>query len=77
MLYTLFPGLGFFTVALAGALAGFLWWNAYPAKVFMGDTCSLALGAALAGVAIIGKQEFALYTRPAADATRCGRINSA
>ncbi|HZO91047.1 MAG TPA: phospho-N-acetylmuramoyl-pentapeptide-transferase [Chthonomonadaceae bacterium] len=51
---------GFFAAALAGALAGFLWWNAHPARVFMGDTGSLALGAALAGVALIGKQEIAL-----------------
>ena len=37
--------------ALAGACAGFLWWNASPAKIFMGDTGSLALGGALAGIA--------------------------
>ena len=36
---------------LAGACAGFLWWNASPAKIFMGDTGSLALGGALAGIA--------------------------
>ncbi len=54
------PDLAFFAVALAGALAGFLWWNAPPARVFMGDTCSLALGAALVGVALMGKQEIGL-----------------
>jgi phospho-N-acetylmuramoyl-pentapeptide-transferase len=54
------PDLAFYCLALAGGLAGFLWWNAHPAKVFMGDTCSLALGAALAGVAILGKQEVGL-----------------
>jgi phospho-N-acetylmuramoyl-pentapeptide-transferase len=54
------PDLGFYCVALAGALAGFLWWNAPPARVFMGDTASLALGATLAGVAIMGKQEVGL-----------------
>lgn len=54
------PDLAFFAVALAGALAGFLWWNAPPARVFMGDTASLALGAALVGVALIGKQEIGL-----------------
>lgn len=54
------PELGLFTVALAGGLAGFLWWNAHPAKVFMGDTGSLPVGAALAGAAIAGKQEMAL-----------------
>lgn len=37
--------------ALGGSLAGFLWWNASPAKIFMGDTGSLALGGALAGLA--------------------------
>ena len=37
--------------ALAGACTGFLWWNASPAKIFMGDTGSLALGGALAGLA--------------------------
>jgi phospho-N-acetylmuramoyl-pentapeptide-transferase len=47
----------FFCVALAGSLAGFLWWNAHPARVFMGDTASLAIGAGLAGAAIMGKQE--------------------
>jgi phospho-N-acetylmuramoyl-pentapeptide-transferase len=54
------PDLGFFCIALAGALAGFLWWNAHPANVFMGDTSSLALGAALAAVALLGKQEIGL-----------------
>ena len=38
--------------ALAGACGGFLWWNASPAKIFMGDVGSLALGGALAGLAI-------------------------
>jgi len=37
--------------SLAGACTGFLWWNASPAKIFMGDTGSLALGGALAGMA--------------------------
>jgi phospho-N-acetylmuramoyl-pentapeptide-transferase len=54
------PELTLFTAALAGGLAGFLWWNAHPARVFMGDTGSLALGAALAGVALAGKQEVGL-----------------
>ncbi|HLK57152.1 MAG TPA: phospho-N-acetylmuramoyl-pentapeptide-transferase [Chthonomonadaceae bacterium] len=60
LLYAAFPALGLFTTILAGALAGFLWWNAHKAQVFMGDTFSLALGAALAGVALIGKQEIGL-----------------
>ena len=54
------PGLGFFTLALAGALAGFLWWNAPPAKMFMGDTGSLGLGAGLAGAALLAKCEVPL-----------------
>jgi len=54
------PDLAFYCVALGGGLAGFLWWNAYPARVFMGDTCSLALGAGLACVALLSKQEVGL-----------------
>jgi phospho-N-acetylmuramoyl-pentapeptide-transferase len=60
LLWLFHPGLSLFIVALAGGLAGFLWWNVYPAKVFMGDTGSLPLGAALAGVALAGKQEIGL-----------------
>ncbi|MEP7161495.1 MAG: phospho-N-acetylmuramoyl-pentapeptide-transferase [Dermatophilaceae bacterium] len=43
--------------ALAGATFGFLWWNASPAKIFMGDTGSLALGGALAGLAVLTRTE--------------------
>lgn len=42
---------------LAGVLMGFLWWNTSPAKIFMGDTGSLALGGALAGFAIFSKTQ--------------------
>lgn len=42
---------------LTGALFGFLWWNASPAKIFMGDTGSLALGGALAGMAVMTRTE--------------------
>lgn len=45
---------------LAGACLGFLWYNAHPAKVFMGDTGSLALGSSFAALAILGKQEVLL-----------------
>ncbi|SFV22534.1 phospho-N-acetylmuramoyl-pentapeptide-transferase [Micrococcus terreus] len=45
---------------LTGALAGFLWWNTSPAKIFMGDTGSLALGGALAGLAILSRTELLL-----------------
>jgi len=57
------PGAGevaVFTAALVGASLGFLWFNTYPAQVFMGDVGSLAIGAALGMVAIITKQEFLL-----------------
>ncbi|GAB2481608.1 phospho-N-acetylmuramoyl-pentapeptide-transferase [Luteococcus sediminum] len=47
-------------MALAGACFGFLWWNASPAKIFLGDTGSLSLGAALAGLAILSRTEFLL-----------------
>jgi phospho-N-acetylmuramoyl-pentapeptide-transferase len=43
-----------------GACFGFLWWNAPPARIFMGDTGSLALGGALAGLAITTKTELLL-----------------
>jgi phospho-N-acetylmuramoyl-pentapeptide-transferase len=46
--------------ALMGACFGFLWWNASPAKIFMGDTGSLALGGALAGLAIESRTELLL-----------------
>jgi phospho-N-acetylmuramoyl-pentapeptide-transferase len=46
--------------AVLGACFGFLWWNAPPAKIFMGDTGSLALGGALAGLAICTKTQLLL-----------------
>ena len=49
-----------FCGALAGAGLGFLWFNAYPAQVFMGDVGSLSMGAALGTVAVITKQEMLL-----------------
>jgi phospho-N-acetylmuramoyl-pentapeptide-transferase len=58
------PGAGemvVFCSAIAGAGLGFLWFNAYPAKVFMGDVGALALGAALGTVAIIVRQEILLF----------------
>lgn len=47
-----------FLAALFGALVGFLWFNSYPATVFMGDTGSLAIGGMLATAAVLIKQEF-------------------
>ena len=44
--------------SVMGACFGFLWWNGSPAKIFMGDTGSLALGGALAGLAIVTRTEF-------------------
>ena len=51
------PALSAVCFALAGACLGFLWYNTHPARVFMGDTGSLAIGGALAGVAIALKAE--------------------
>ena len=52
--------LAVFCMALAGASLGFLWFNAHPAKMFMGDTGSLAIGGAIGTVAICVKQELLL-----------------
>lgn len=62
------PGLGCYDVrdpldlalvaaATAGACVGFLWWNAAPAKIFMGDTGSLALGGVIAGLSVTSRTE--------------------
>ena len=58
------PGTGelfVFCLAMVGACIGFLWYNAHPAQVFMGDTGSLALGAALGTLAVLLKKEFLLF----------------
>ncbi|MEN9776238.1 MAG: hypothetical protein RL322_3308 [Pseudomonadota bacterium] len=58
------PGAGELTVfcaAIAGAGLAFLWYNAYPAQVFMGDVGALALGGALGTVAVITRQEIVLF----------------
>lgn len=58
------PGVGeliVFCSALVGAGLGFLWFNAYPAQVFMGDVGALALGAALGVIAIAVRQEIVLF----------------
>ena len=47
-------------VALSGGLLGFLWYNCYPAEIFMGDTGSLAIGGFIAYLAILGKSEVLL-----------------
>ncbi len=52
--------LSIFCGAIVGAGLGFLWFNAYPAQVFMGDTGSLSLGGALGMVAVVSKQELLL-----------------
>jgi phospho-N-acetylmuramoyl-pentapeptide-transferase len=57
------PGTGELTVfcgALVGASLGFLWYNSYPAEVFMGDVGSLGLGGALGTLAVVAKQEMVL-----------------
>ena len=58
------PGAGEITVfcgAMVGAAMGFLWWNCYPAQVFMGDVGALALGGALGTVALLIKQELLIF----------------
>lgn len=64
LLLPFIPGAGELAVfcgALAGAGLGFLWFNAYPAEVFMGDVGALSLGAALGTVAVIVRQEIVLF----------------
>jgi phospho-N-acetylmuramoyl-pentapeptide-transferase len=64
--YLLVPnikGVGEVTImaaALGGGLLGFLWYNCYPAEIFMGDTGSLSIGGFLAYLAILGKSEILL-----------------
>ena len=58
-----FPGAGELSIllsAMVGAVLGFLWFNCYPAQVFMGDTGSLALGTAIGTLAILLKKEILL-----------------
>ena len=58
------PGVGELAVlcsSLIGASLGFLWFNAHPAKIFMGDTGSLSIGAALGSISIIIKHELVLF----------------
>ncbi|HQT43396.1 MAG TPA: phospho-N-acetylmuramoyl-pentapeptide-transferase, partial [Halothiobacillus sp.] len=58
------PGVGelaVFCAAIVGAGLGFLWFNSYPAQVFMGDIGALALGAALGVVAVMVRQEIVLF----------------
>ena len=65
--YLLFPNipgageLAVFCAATVGAGLGFLWFNAYPAQVFMGDVGALALGASLGTIAVIVRQEIVLF----------------
>jgi phospho-N-acetylmuramoyl-pentapeptide-transferase len=54
--------LAVFCAAMAGAALGFLWFNAYPAQVFMGDTGSLALGGAIGALCVLIKKELLLPT---------------
>jgi len=54
--------LSIYCSGLAGATIGFLWFNAYPAQVFMGDTGSLALGGALGALCVLIKKELLLPT---------------
>jgi phospho-N-acetylmuramoyl-pentapeptide-transferase len=49
-----------FSAAMAGACIGYLWYNSFPAEIFMGDTGSLSTGAALGTIAVLLKKEFLL-----------------
>ena len=60
LLYRVDAGLMVFSGAIIGACIGFLWYNHHPARIFMGDTGSLALGGALAAVAILSRTELLL-----------------
>jgi phospho-N-acetylmuramoyl-pentapeptide-transferase len=63
LLLVRFPPAGELTIfcgALVGASLGFLWYNSYPAEIFMGDVGSLALGGAIGTVALLIKQELLL-----------------
>ena len=67
------PGAGELAVicaAIAGAGLGFLWFNAYPAEVFMGDVGALSLGAALGTMAVIVRQEIVLFIMAACSSSR-------
>ena len=60
LMYHADSGLMVFSAAIIGACVGFLWYNHHPARIFMGDTGSLALGGALAAVAILSRTELLL-----------------
>jgi len=71
------PGVGEVTVfcgALVGASLGFLWFNSYPAEVFMGDVGSLALGGAIGIVAVLSKQELVLAIVGGLFVMECGSV---
>lgn len=55
-----FNDLGYFIIILAGSCIGFLFFNYHPAKIFMGDTGSLALGCAIAGISVMTRTELLL-----------------
>lgn len=61
---TYLPGseeLSIFCAAMAGAILGFLWFNSFPAQIFMGDTGALSLGASIAVISIMLKKELMLF----------------
>ncbi|MEM9243406.1 MAG: phospho-N-acetylmuramoyl-pentapeptide-transferase [Pseudomonadota bacterium] len=64
LLFSYLPGVGEVAIicgAVVGAGLGFLWFNTYPAQVFMGDVGSLSLGAALGVIAVVVRQEIVLF----------------
>jgi phospho-N-acetylmuramoyl-pentapeptide-transferase len=54
------PAIGIISASIVGACVGFLWFNSFPAEIFMGDTGSLGLGGAIAAMAMITKTEILL-----------------
>jgi phospho-N-acetylmuramoyl-pentapeptide-transferase len=69
-------GIAGFAAGMAGATLGYLWYNAHPAQVFMGDTGSLPLGAAMAGVAILIGQEWALLLAAGVHVIEAGSVTA-
>lgn len=72
------PGFGFeglvFSLCAAGGLLGFLFWNRYPAKVFMGDTGSLSLGAMIGFIAVLTRLEIVLAVAGAVFVAEAGSV---
>src|SRR5205814_6717967 len=69
-------GIGAFCAAFAGASLGYLWFNSHPAQVFMGDTGSLPIGAAMAGAAILIGQDWMLILAAGVHVIEAGSVTA-